>query len=108
MKGFDKALKGSLIKENCQEHLQRKFEKIVLEEHITNLYAPRIIAKYSPFIFLSDMFPLFNHRQATINQGDSPIKKSMSLAESRKSFKAGLASSRWRTYKSQKQTDPRY
>jgi len=88
-RGFDKALKSTLINENCQEHLQRKFEKIVLEEHITNLYAPRIIAKQATMI-------------------ESPTKKTISLAESRKSFKTGLASSKWRSYKSQKQSDPRY
>ena len=34
-----------LLGEDCKQELQRKYEKIMLDEHITNLYAPTIIAK---------------------------------------------------------------
>lgn len=30
-----------LLGEDCKQELQRKYEKIMLDEHITNLYAPR-------------------------------------------------------------------
>ena len=40
----DKTLKKILVQEDVKLDLQRKFEKMILDEHITNLYAPRIIA----------------------------------------------------------------
>ena len=40
----DETLKKILVQEDAKLDLQRKFEKMILDEHITNLYAPRIIA----------------------------------------------------------------
>ena len=45
-KKVDKALANMLtLQENSRHQLTRTFEKIVLDEHFTNLYAPRILAK---------------------------------------------------------------
>lgn len=42
---IDNKLKECLIHEDSKAMLTRKFEKIILDEHFTNLYAPRILAK---------------------------------------------------------------
>ena len=43
-RALDKLLKNILIEKENKQELQQKMEKICLDEHITNLYAPRIIA----------------------------------------------------------------
>ena len=42
---IDDLLKSWLILADSKEQLTRKFEKIILEEHFTNLYAPRILVE---------------------------------------------------------------
>ena len=45
IQSMDSKLKECLIHEDSKAMLTRKFEKIILDEHFTNLYAPRILAK---------------------------------------------------------------
>ena len=40
---IDKFMKKTLIVDDSKHQLQRKFEKIALDEHYTNLYAPRLL-----------------------------------------------------------------
>ena len=42
---LDKKLKEILIHDDSKHQLQRKFERIALDEHYTNLYAPRLIVE---------------------------------------------------------------
>merc|ERR1740124_1766113 len=39
-RNIDKLLKKMLIGKDSQQQIQRKFERICLDEHITSLYAP--------------------------------------------------------------------
>jgi len=77
-----------LLGEDCKQELQRKYEKIMLDEHITNLYAPRIIA------------------QKTTAEVEST--KTLSFGDTRKSFKHGVRSSNWANFKKRALEDPRY
>jgi len=77
-----------LLGEDCKQELQRKYEKIMLDEHITNLYAPRIIA------------------QKTTSEVEST--KTLSFGDTRKSFKHGVKSSNWTNFKKRALEDPRY
>jgi len=47
LRGLDKKVKKLLIHDDSKSQLQRRFEKISVSEHFTNLYAPRIIAEKS-------------------------------------------------------------
>ena len=58
---LDKLLKKLLIHDDSQQELQRKFEKICLDEHITNLYAPRIIARQVIFAKIILVFGNYNY-----------------------------------------------
>merc|ERR1711971_729021 len=87
-RAVDKTAKSVLIREDCKQELQRKYEKIMLDEHITNLYAPRIIA------------------QKTTSEVEST--KTLSFGDTRKSFKHGVRSSNWATFKKRALEDPRY
>jgi len=78
VRALDHGLKNLLIVEETKTIFQ-KYEEIMLDEHFTNLYAPRIIAK-----------------QET---EDKPTP-SVSLQISRKTFKNGLKSSNWEKFKS--------
>merc|ERR1711892_680513 len=89
-RAIDKVLKSILISKDSQQQLQRKFERICLDEHITNLYAPRIIAN-----------------QDSAEQ-TKELKKTITFAESRKSFKKGVRASNWHSYKNKSFTDPTY
>ena len=42
-RSFDESLKGCLINKDSQNVIERKLEKIILTEHMTNLYAPKKI-----------------------------------------------------------------
>lgn len=89
-RAVDKLLKSMLIGKDSQQQLQRKFERICLDEHITNLYAPRIIAN-----------------QDSEEQNKEPTR-TISFAESRKSFKKGVRASNWQSYKKKSFADPNY
>jgi len=89
-RSIDKILKSFLIGKDSQQQLQRKFERICLDEHITNLYAPRIIASQDT------------------QERTKDNKRTVSFAESRKSFKKGIQSSQWQVYKSKSFSDPTY
>jgi len=90
-RNIDKLLKKMLIGKDSQQQIQRKFERICLDEHITSLYAPRIIAA----------------TQVCAKQTDKP-KREVSFAESRKSFKKGVRASNWHSYKTKSFTDPTF
>jgi len=90
-RSLDKAFKAVLIRDDCKQELQRKFEKIMLDDHLTNLYAPRIIAK-----------------QTTAEADQSLDKKPVSFIDTRKSFKQGVKSSNWANFKKMALEDPRY
>jgi len=89
-RSFDKFLKSILIDQDSQQVLQRKIEKICLEEHMTHLYAPRIIA----------------NQETTANTQES--KHTYNLAKSRKSFRKGRRASNWQSYKTKSFADPSY
>ena len=88
---IDKFLKGILIHEGSQLDLQRKFEKICLDEHITNLYAPRIIAKQV---------------SCEATKVDSPSK--VSFKDTKKSFRRAVKKSQWESFKNAAYEDPTY
>ena len=88
---IDDTLKKMLIHEESQMELQRKFEKICLDEHITNLYAPRIIAK----------------EVSTDTKVDSS-GKSVSFSDTKKSFRKAVQKSNWQSFKSSAYEDPTY
>jgi len=43
LKNLDTIIKDKLIHDESKDQLQRRFEKITVEDHFTNLYAPRLI-----------------------------------------------------------------
>ena len=89
-RAIDKLLKSILIGKDSQQELSRKFERICLDEHITNLYAPRIIAN-----------------QVSNEEKHEP-KNQLSLAETRKSFKRARKQSNWQSYKNKSFADPTF
>jgi len=88
---LDKTLKQMLIHEGSQLELQRKFEKICLDEHITNLYAPRIIAK-----------------QVSCETKVDSAAKTVSFKDTKKSFRKAVKKSNWQSFKSAAYEDPTY
>jgi len=87
----DKSLKNVLIHDDCKQELQRRFERICLDEHITNLYAPRIIAK----------------QVSSENRVDGSIKN-LSFKDTKKSFRKAVKKSPWETFKTEHYEDPTY
>ena len=87
---LDKTLKSILIHDGSQQELQRKFEKICLDEHITNLYAPRIIAR----------------EVSTETKVDSA--KKVSFKDTKKSFRKAVKRSQWQSFKTAAYEDPTY
>merc|ERR1712080_499740 len=45
LKSLDTIIKDKLIHDESKDQLQRKFEKITMEDHFTNLYAPRLLVE---------------------------------------------------------------
>jgi len=86
---IDDLLKSWLILADSKEQLTRKFEKIILEEHFTNLYAPRILVEET-------------------EEADGAVKVpriEVSLDVDRKHFKDGLRSSQWKKYRNKFDTE---
>ena len=81
-----------LLGEDCKQELQRKYEKIMLDEHITNLYAPRWEFN-TAVIFISSRIIA----QKTTAEVEST--KTLSFGDTRKSFKHGVRSSNWANFK---------
>jgi len=77
----DVTLKKLLIHEDSKPQLQRKFEKIALEDHYTNLYGPRIVAEQT-----DQEFEKAGHTTG-------------SLVDARKHFKMGIKSSNWEKFR---------
>ena len=80
-----------LLGEDCKQELQRKYEKIMLDEHITNLYAPRWAWLEGLYIFVRII------AQKTTSEVEST--KTLSFGDTRKSFKHGVRSSNWANFK---------
>jgi len=77
---LDKKLKDILIHDDSKIQLQRKFERIALDEHYTNLYAPRLMVE----------------KEANVSSiPEESIKKT------RKMLHKGLNSSNWNKYRTQ-------
>ena len=89
---LDKYLKNILIHEDCKQELQRRFERICLDEHITSLYAPRIIAK----------------QVSTETKVDATTSKNVSYKDTKKSFRKAVKKSSWETFKTAHYEDPTY
>lgn len=79
---LDKKLKSLLTHDDSKTQLQRKFERIALDEHYTNLYAPRLIA------------------EKTEHETNSPGVPEESLKKTKKMLQKGLNSSDWEKYRS--------
>ena len=79
----DKFLKRVLIHDDSKHQLQRKFERIALDEHFTNLYAPRLIVEKT---------------EENIDKSNLPDE---SIKKTRKTFQKGINSSNWEKYRSQ-------
>jgi len=79
----DKSLRKVLIHDDSKPQLQRKFERIALDEHYTNLYAPRLIAEKTEEI---------------IDKSNIP---EVSIKKTRKVLQKGINSSNWEKYRSQ-------
>lgn len=77
---LDKKLKEILIHDDSKHQLQRKFERIALDEHYTNLYAPRLIVE----------------QEANISSAPEE-----SIKKTRKMLHKGLNSSNWNKYRTQ-------
>ena len=87
----DKSLKNVLIHEDCKQELQRRFERICLDEHITSLYAPRIIAT----------------QVSSENKVDA-TSNNVSFKDTKKSFRKAVKKSAWETFKTEHYEDPTY
>jgi len=81
-KNLDDTLKSILIVEETKSIMQ-KYEKIMLDEHFTNLYAPRILAK-----------------QDDVKPAD------ISAKDSRNIFKKGINNSDWAKFTHNHDTEP--
>lgn len=77
-----KKLKSLLTHDDSKTQLQRKFERIALDEHYTNLYAPRLIA------------------EKTEHETNIPGVPEESLKKTKKMLQKGLNSSDWEKYRS--------
>ena len=77
-----------------QVDLQRKFEKMMLDEHITNLYAPRILASQTTTDGIS-------------NAGFQNEKKGVNK-DARKSFRKAVKKSQWQSFKHKNYQDPTF
>ena len=93
---LDKFLKKMIVHEDSQMDLQRKFEKILLDEHITNLYAPRILATQ-----VTD-----GQEQETKNGHDN--QGFQGSKDARKSFRKAIKGSQWQTFKDKHYHDPTF
>jgi len=91
---LDQVLKKLIVHSDSQVDLQRKFEKMMLEEHITNLYAPRILAQTTATDGFSDP--------------DSGAAPQSANKDARKSFKKAVKKSQWQTFKVKNYQDPTY
>ena len=76
--------------------LQRKFEKMMLDEHITNLYAPRILASQTTTDGISN--PGFQNEKA-----QKGVNK-----DARKSFRKAVKKSQWQSFKVKNYQDPTF
>jgi len=81
IKVLDKKLKKVLIHDDTKIQLQRKFERIALDEHYTNLYAPRLIAEKAE------------------HDTNLPSAPEESIKKTRKMLKKGLNSSDWEKHR---------
>merc|ERR1712046_108229 len=81
LKFLDEKLRKFLLHDDSKIQLQRKFEKIALDEHYTRLYAPRIIAEKT------------EHDSNRAKVPEESIKKT------RKMLQKGLNSSDWEKYR---------
>ena len=81
-----------LIHDDCKQELQRRFERICLDEHITSLYAPRIIAK----------------QVSSSETKTDAIQKNVSFKDTKKSFRKAVKKSPWETFKTEQYEDPTY
>ena len=80
-----------------QVDLQRKFEKMMLDEHITNLYAPRILASQTTTDGISN--PGFQNEK----QAQKGVNK-----DARKSFRKAVKKSQWQSIKVKNYQDPTF
>ena len=76
--------------------LQRKFEKMMLDEHITNLYAPRILASQTTTDGISNTGFEVEKGQKSVNQ------------DARKSFRKAVKKSQWQSIKVKNYKDPTF
>ena len=83
LKFLDEKLRKFLLHDDSKIQLQRKFEKIALDEHYTRLYAPRIIA------------------EETEHDSNRAIVPEESIKKTRKMLQKGLNSSDWEKYRNQ-------
>ena len=90
---IDDFLKKIIVHSDSQVDLQRKFEKMMLDEHITNLYAPRILASQT----MTDS----GHQDFS----SQPPGKVM---DPRKSFRKAVKKSQWQTFRTKTYDDPTY
>ena len=91
----DSLLKRLIVHEDSQIELQRKFEKMMLEEHITNLYAPRILAAKASM-----------EGAATTDGAGSGTRPG--ARDPRKSFRKAVKNSQWQSFKDKTYTDPTF
>lgn len=80
----DKFMKKKLIVDDSKHKLQRKFEKIALDEHYTNLYAPRL---------------LVDKNEKTLEKTVMPVEENVDVKNVQKMFQRAISSSNWEKYR---------
>ena len=91
----DKMLKKILLHEAAQVDLQRKFEKICIDEHITALYAPRILATQTSAAAAD-----------TAVDTAAPANNTFIRADPRQSFRKAVKKSQWQSLRKKTYEDP--
>ena len=80
---IDKFMRKKLIVDDSKHKLQRKFEKIALDEHYTNLYAPRLLVDKNEKI-----------------KASTPAEEGVDVKNAQKMFRQAISSSNWEKYRS--------
>jgi len=93
----DKMMKKILLHEAAQVDLQRKFEKICIDEHITALYAPRILATQTSAAAADTAVDT-----AAPDNNTDPSNR----ADPRQSFRKAVKKSQWQSLRKKTYEDP--
>ena len=114
----DKYMKKRLLVDDSKHKLQRKFEKIALDDHYTNLYAPRVLVEKTAEKVEKSGRKSISTSSPTTVPDDKPVPKisishwdrfragertenhsDVAVKDAQKMFKRAISSSNWEKYR---------